>query len=199
MKKINLVILWPTLLVYLLLSTSSYVALAEESSELTEGAKRFDPNLVKKDSSYDLKELVLPSEVSNLPKQSGSIYYSKGSKEKALIAVNFWGEVGHAGLYYIPIDTNLVRGLSLAGGSSGNANTNSIYVTRREESEYVKYQFDLGQGGSDDAIAFTLKPDDIVYIPRSRFYENRAYYTALISVAVTVLSGIVIYQKLNSN
>jgi len=72
-------------------------------------------------SEYNIRELALPSEVDNLGKKGGSIYYSPSVKGKVLIPVHIWGEIRNSGLHFIPLDTNLLNGLSLAGGPTSSS------------------------------------------------------------------------------
>ena len=74
--------------------------------------------MIKK-SNYNIRQLALPSEVEDIGKSSGSIYYSPSIKGKVLIPVHFWGSVKKTGLHFIPVDTNLISGISLAGGPAG--------------------------------------------------------------------------------
>lgn len=145
---------------------------------------------------YNLRELVLPSEVKTIGKSSGSIFYSPSVKGKVLIPVHFWGEVSKSGLHFLPIDTNFINGLSLAGGPTAGADLEIIKLTRKsEKGEYKSQFFDLSKGGSSLAHEFKLKPDDTVFIKTSRFYEDRSYYTSLTGVIATVLSSIILYRE----
>lgn len=143
----------------------------------------------------NIGELVLPTEVDKVPKKSGSIYFSKSVKNKVLIPTNFWGEVNSSGLHFIPQGTSLIKGLSLAGGPTGDADISSIQVTRNSSKKFKVMTFDLHGGGDKDAHQFSLKPGDVIFVKKERFYENRAYYTSLISVGVTILSGILLYNQ----
>ena len=156
--------------------------------------------LAKKDKKsakrkLDLSELVLPSEVSGVGQKGGSIFYSKTVKDKVLMPTHFWGEIGVSGLHYMPLDTTLIDGLSLAGGPKGSPLLDEITVIRKKGQEMEKITFDIESGGDDDAHKFKLRPGDTVYVPKSTFQQDRAYYTSLISVAITILSGVLIYRQ----
>ncbi|MCB9093689.1 MAG: SLBB domain-containing protein [Halobacteriovoraceae bacterium] len=145
----------------------------------------------------DIQNLVLPTEIKELNKKPGAIYYSPGKKKSALVPTNIWGEIKNPGLHYIPQNTNLIKGLSLAGGTTGDANLDEIYVSRRVEGKWTKHRFDLTEGGELEAFKFDLEAGDVVFVKKERFYENRTYYTSLISVIATVLSTILIYEQVN--
>ncbi|OUR96680.1 hypothetical protein A9Q84_10075 [Halobacteriovorax marinus] len=148
------------------------------------------------ESAISLNDLALPSEVKDLKKSAGSIYYSPTSKGKPLVPVHFWGEVKRSGLHYIPVDTTLISGISLAGGLTSNADLESVKVSQREKNRVNHTQYDLTDGGTEAAYSHVLKPGDTVFIKRSRFYENRSYYTSLIGVLATLLSSFAILSQL---
>lgn len=142
-----------------------------------------------------LNDLALPSEVKDLKKYPGSIYYSPTTKGKPLVPVHFWGEVKKSGLHYIPIDTPLISGISLAGGLTSSADLEQVRVTRHKGKDLQSTNFDLSSGGNEEAYRHHLKPGDTVFIKKTRFYENRAYYTSLIGVLATLLSSYAILQQ----
>jgi len=146
--------------------------------------------------SIDLQDLALPSEVKDLAKNSGSVFYSATSKNKTLMPVHFWGEVGKPGLHFIPVDSKLVKGLSFAGGGNSNAKLEEVVVNRYDSGKVKRFEFDLGEGGDVDAHEYVLKPGDTVFVERDRYIENRAYYTSLFSVALTIISSIFILKRI---
>lgn len=143
----------------------------------------------------DLKDLALPSEVENIKKEGGAIYYSPASKGRVLIPVNFWGEISKSGLHYVPVETDLIKGLSLAGGPKSSGKLENIKLTRKDGEELKEFKFDLSEGGTADAYAMKLEPGDTVFVDKSYFYENRAYYTSLIGLALTIVSTIFLTRE----
>ncbi len=152
----------------------------------------------KKSLRVDIEELVLPTEVESLPKKSGSIYYSKAVKNKVLVPTNFWGEVENSGLHFIPQGTSLIKGLSLAGGPTGDANIEDIQVTQSASKELKTIKFDLTKNDIE-AHRYTLQAGDVVFVKKERYYEDRTYYTSLISVAATLLSGVLLYREVRDS
>ncbi len=144
---------------------------------------------------YNLGDLAYPTDVKDLGKQGGSIYYSAPSKNKALIPTHIWGEVGRPGMHFIPVDSSLVKALSYAGGVGSGALLGEVKVNREMNGKNETFEFDMEEGGGSEAHHFAVQPGDTIYVPRNRFYENRAYYTSLISVGVTILSAILIYRQ----
>lgn len=144
-------------------------------------------------ASYNLQELAFPSEVKDQGKFPGAIFYSPTVKNKVLIPVNMWGEISKPGLHFLPIDTTLVKGLTLAGGATSLGKLENIRIIRRENDKQVGYTFDLSEGGDAASNEFSLKQGDVVFVERDQFIQNRAYYTSLIAIGVSILSGILIY------
>lgn len=152
----------------------------------------------EKSTGVNLRDLALPSEFEGIKKEAGAVFYSGTSKGKALIPVNVWGEVNKAGLHYLPIDTDLVLGLSLAGGPKSTAQLSKIKVTRNNNNQISEYKFDLSEGGTPEAYKLKLEPGDTVFVEREYFYENRAYYTSIIGVVATILSSILLYRQVKN-
>lgn len=149
-------------------------------------------------AQIELNELALPTETKDIGKNSGSIYYSTTNKNKALMPVHFWGEVGRSGLHYIPVDTKLIKGISFAGGGSNTADLEEVIVNRSENGKIVRREFNLAEGGDIKAHEFSLQPGDTVFIPRDDFRENRAYYTSLVGVIVSVLTSYILYNRIQN-
>ena len=144
----------------------------------------------------ELQDLALPTEVRDLTKQAGSVYYSTTSKNKPLMPVHFWGEVGKPGLHYIPLDTKLVKGLSFAGGGSSSANLDHVIVNRLEKDQVVRKVFDLDEGGDYKSHEFSLNPGDTIFIEKDRTFENRAFYLSIATLAATIISTILIVKRI---
>lgn len=149
-----------------------------------------------KNDSLNIRQLALPSEVENIGKRSGSVFYSPSVKGKVLMPVHFWGQIKNSGLHFIPINTNLVSGISLAGGPNVSADYEEVFVTTTRSGKREKLQFNLDEGGELSLEDFTLKPGDTVFIAKDNFTQDRAYYTSLVGVIATVLSSILIYQQI---
>jgi len=148
-----------------------------------------DPN------KYDIRELVMPSEVKGVSKSSGSIFYNPSIKGKVLVPIHFWGAIGKTGLHYLPIDTPLIKGLSFAGGPSGSALLDDIRVFRNDKGVVKESSFDVSSGGDIKAFDYKLRPGDTIFVKEDTFYMNRAYYTSLIGVMISILSSVLIYRQ----
>ncbi len=153
----------------------------------------------KKKASFNLKELVLPSEVKKMGKTPGAIFYSASVKGKALMPVHIWGAIGKSGLHFIPLNTTLVKGLSLAGGPQTSADLSEVKVSRNMEGMLQTTKYDLSDGGDSQSLNRVLKPGDMVFVPKDTFMSSRAYYTSLIGVAISLLSSILIYRAVKDD
>ncbi len=143
-----------------------------------------------------LDHFVLPKDIKEPPQNPGAIFYSPTSKNKPLMPVNFWGEVKNSGLHYIPTDSNLIKGLSLAGGPLGSSDLSEVKVTRtKNDGKLESYNFSLDKGGEAKSFQFELRPGDTVFIPKDTFESNRAYYTSLFGVFATILSSVLLYRE----
>lgn len=144
----------------------------------------------------NLQDIALPSEVKDIAKQQGSIYYDTSSKNKALVPTHFWGEVQKAGLHFIPTDTTLVKGLSMAGGPTGAAKLEKITLSRINLDGTMKqYNFDLSGGGESDAHTFKIISGDSIFIKKDMFMENRSYYTSWVNIALSLITTFFIITK----
>lgn len=147
---------------------------------------------------YNIRELALPSEVEKLGKKTGSIYYSPSVKGKVLIPVHMWGEVRNSGLHFVPLDTNLLNGISLAGGPTSAGDLADVLVTTTREGKRERLEFDLSSGGNLGLEDFKLRPGDTVFVKKDNYLVDRAYYTSLFGVVVTILSSILIYKRITN-
>lgn len=145
-----------------------------------------------------LKDFALPSEFEGLRKEPGSFYYSPTSKGKILIPINVWGEVNRAGLHYVPLDTNIVQGLSLAGGPKSSAALDSVKLTKNINGKIEEFEFDLMKGGNPEVYSLKLDPGDTLFVEKEYFMENRAYYTGLIAIGATILSSVLLYRQIRT-
>lgn len=167
--------------------TSTLLILCFSMSGLAQTRQKFP--------AVSVKELILPSEVQNLPKRSGSVYYNQSVKGKVLVPVNYWGQVTLSGLHFVPAETNLIQGLSMAGGPNGTSKLSNVKLIRKNGKKITIKEFNLTEGGNADAYAYKLQPHDTIFVERSSYFEDRAYYTTLVSVFVSLLSGIIIFNQ----
>lgn len=167
------------------------VALAFQILTISVG---FPEDQIKED--LNLQEITLPSEVKDIGKQGGAIYYDTSTKSKPLIPTNMWGEIQRPGLHFIPTDTTLIRALSMAGGPNGAAKLEEITLSRTLADGSIKqYNFDLATGGDAKAHSFKILSGDSIFLKKDTFSENRSYYTSWISIALSLITTFFIINK----
>jgi hypothetical protein len=153
-------------------------------------------NLELKDLS--VRQVVLPSEVQGMTKRAGAIYYNKSVKGKVLIPVNVWGYVTTPGLHFVPAETSFIEALSMAGGPRENSNLENVRLIRKDKTDTITKTFNLESGGSKEAYLYRLEANDTIFVERSSYYEERAYYTSLVSVFVSILTGIFVVNQIQN-
>ncbi len=151
--------------------------------------------LAEEKVSTAFKDIALPSDFEGVKKEPGAVYYSSSAKGKALIPVNVWGEVNKSGVHFVPVDTTLVQGLSLAGGPKSSGSLDKVKLTRSADGKIEEFKFNLQGGGTPEAYQMKLNPGDTIFIEKEFFYENRAYYTSLFGVIATILSTVLLYRQ----
>lgn len=147
-------------------------------------------------NDLSLQDIALPSEIKDIGKQAGAIYYNTSTKNKALVPTHLWGEIQRPGLHFIPTDTTLIKGLSMAGGPTGTAKLNEVILSRQNlDGSIRQYEFNLSGGGDSDAHNFKMQAGDSIFLKRDTFYENRSYYTSWISIALSLITTFFIVTK----
>jgi polysaccharide export outer membrane protein len=83
------------------------------------------------------------------------------------------GEVKEPGMYNVMRPTTVIESLALAKGQTPDAKLESVIVFRRHERRIIARRLNLHNrfelNSADDF--FYLRPDDIVYVPRTRISE----------------------------
>lgn len=137
---------------------------------------------------------------------SSSEYIFESYPNQELIPIRLLGSVKNAGLYHIPANMKLTTLLSLAGGTSGDADLGKIIIgndmhkvknDRGEETRSLEIDLEetLKKGAHTD---YTLVANDIVLIQnKSPIVSNDAFRTiSVVSVILTsILTAIVIKDR----
>lgn len=90
--------------------------------------------------------------------------------EQAGSVVYVVGEVLDAGAYEIQKPVTVLQAIALAGGYSRQAELRNVIVFRQHEERRIARALNLKEvtGVRRDSAFFYLRPDDIVYLPRTR-------------------------------
>lgn len=142
--------------------------------------------------------------------QQASEYIFRSSPKESLISVQLLGGVQKPGIYYVPTNTDLLKLLTLAGGSNSTGDFSEVMVRKTEPKDWAglknkaldehrgTYEVDvqklIQQGGGN---SLRMAHDDLVFVPsREALVSPETSRTVtMISVAMSiVLTGLLIGQ-----
>lgn len=137
-----------------------------------------------------------------------SEYIFRSSPKESLISVQLLGAVQKPGVYYVPTDTDLLKVLTLAGGSTNGGDISEVMVRKTEPREWAQikskaldehrgtYEVDvrelIKQGGGGK---LRMNHDDLIYVPpREALVSPETSKTiTLVSVVMSIaLTGLLI-------
>lgn len=137
------------------------------------------------------------------PPQQSSEYIFRSSPKESLIAVQLLGAVNKPGIYYVPANTDLLKLITLAGGSTNGGDLSEILVRKMEPKTWAEikskavneyqgaYEVDaeklIKYGGAKN---LKLQQDDFVYVPpRTPWISTEASRNITV---VSIVLGIVL-------
>lgn len=137
------------------------------------------------------------------PPQQSSEYIFRSSPKESLITIQLLGAVNKPGIYYVPANTDLLKLITLAGGTTNGGDLSEILVRKMEPKTWSEikskavneyqgaYEVDAEKlikfGG---ARSLKLQHDDFVYIPpRTPWISSEASRNITI---VSIVLGIVL-------
>ncbi len=130
--------------------------------------------------------------------QRAAEYIYRSSPKESLIGVQLIGAVHKPGLYYIPMNTDILKLITLAGGTD-DADLANILVRKTDPTQSGVYELDVKKlmKSSADAKPFRLAQDDFVYIPKKEpWISNEVARTiTLISLICTIVLTSVLIEK----
>jgi len=119
-----------------------------------------------------------------------SLYRNPQLTVLSLFRINILGEVSAPGYYYVTEDENLTGILALAGGATGDANLDNVYIIRGDREIELDMQAIIEDGNT--AANFGLMSGDQIYIPRS-FWADPARFTWIFSLVALVITVIALF------
>jgi hypothetical protein len=130
-------------------------------------------------------------------------YYSEVYQGEILVPINLLGAVGRPGVYHIPKQTDIVRLLSLAGGTRADANLEDVTIKRRSGETERTININLKQLVEERASSkpINLEANDIVLVtPHQPLISSNTLQTVgfISSLLGLVVSSIVIVNQLKS-
>lgn len=145
------------------------------------------------------------------PPQQASEYIFRSSPKESLISVQLMGAVNKPGIYYVPANTDLLKLITLAGGSSQMGDVSEVLVRKQDQKSWGSvnskavneykgaYEVDaekiIKYGGARD---LKLAQDDFVYVPQKSTWvssETTRNVTMISLVAGIVLTGLLIQKN----
>lgn len=124
-------------------------------------------------------------------------------KGQELMTIKLLGAVQKSGLYHVPKQMDLATLLSLAGGTTSDANLSNVLVGQKvkgkesQKSIEINVEEKLEQGKIN---IYDLRPDDVVLVKRKKpvIGTDTWRLISLISMALTsILTIVVIDDRLN--
>jgi len=119
-----------------------------------------------------------------------SLYRNPELTVLALFRVNILGEVREPGYYFVTEEENLTGILALAGGATGDANLENVYIVRGDREIELDIEAIIERGNT--AADFGLKSGDQIYVPRS-FWADPARFTWIFSLVALVITVIALF------
>ncbi|MBV2168607.1 MAG: SLBB domain-containing protein, partial [Bdellovibrio sp.] len=140
------------------------------------------------------------------PPQQSSEYIFRSSPKESLITVQLLGAVNKPGIYYVPANTDLLKLITLAGGTTNGGDLSEILVRKMEPKTWAEikskaineyqgaYEVDaeklIKYGGAKN---LKLQQDDFVYVPpRTPWVSNEAargitVVSVILGIALTAI------------
>ena len=121
-----------------------------------------------------------------------SLYKSPKLTVHALYRINVLGEVRNPGYYYVTEIEKFTGILALAGGTTGDADLDNVYIIRDNREIDLDIENIIKEGGS--VSDFGLKSDDQIYVPRTWWADARGL-TVIISAAALIVTVIALIVR----
>ncbi len=130
-------------------------------------------------SNKDFKEIK-----SNIEFRYDSLYRDPVLTVNALFRINVLGEVRNPGFYFITEMEKFTSILAMAGGTTGNADLESIYLLRNNQEINLDVETIILEGSS--ATDFGLQSGDQIFVPRTWWSDARGFTIILSALALIV-------------
>ncbi len=121
-----------------------------------------------------------------------SLYRNPELTVLVLFKVNIHGEVNDPGYYFVTEEEKLTGILALAGGATGDANLDNVYIVRGDREIELDMQAII-EGGNTVAD-FGLMSGDQIYVPRS-FWADPARFTWIFSLVAVLITSIALFVR----
>jgi protein involved in polysaccharide export with SLBB domain len=123
-----------------------------------------------------------------LPQASQPSYYYVANPGEMTMQVNLWGDVQKPGRYEVPVNTDLIQLISLAGGPTREANLSEVQISRhlKASAGLTKQQVkvNLEDFFKTDEAKLALQPGDQIYVSFVTRLNIRDVFTVITTVAL---------------
>ena len=121
-----------------------------------------------------------------------SLYRKPVLTVNALFRINVLGEVTNPGFYFITEMEKFTAIIALAGGTTGNADLENIYLIRNNQEINLDVNTIIEEGSS--ATDFGLRSGDQIYVPRTWWADAKGI-TIILSAAALVVTIVAIFLR----
>ncbi len=119
------------------------------------------------------------------------IYQSYGEQE--LISIRVLGSIENAGLYHIPKGMKLTTLLSLAGGTSRDADLESVFISNETESSAQTTKFNMSEAlEKGHTQMYSLQANDVVFIKEKQPFISNDTWKAISILSVILTSALTV-------
>lgn len=129
---------------------------------------------------------------SKIVQKYDSLYRNPELTVQPLYKINILGEVKSPGYYYVTDVEKLSGIIALAGGATGDANLDDIYIVRGDKEIQLDAANIIKKGNTVSDIG--LQSGDRIYVPRS-FWADARNYTIIISGLALLITIIAVFKK----
>lgn len=119
------------------------------------------------------------------------IYQSYGEQE--LISIRVLGSIENAGLYHIPKGMKLTTLLSLAGGTSKNADLERVFISNETETDAKTTKFNMSEALEEGHTQmYSLQANDVVFIKEKEPLISNDTWKAISIISVILTSALTV-------
>lgn len=126
-------------------------------------------------------------------------YFSSNREKRFLIRIHLWGDVGLAGVYYIPDNTTLLDAIGYAGGTTGVLSKSLIALNRVFERKDVKVaanQQTVRLDGTElmervDYRDMVLRNGDVIHIDSPPKADNFMRTLGIVSTGLSIITAVI--------
>jgi hypothetical protein len=106
--------------------------------------------------------------------------------DEVLMSIHVWGEVRDPGTFLVPIDADLIVGISAAGGPTSQAKLSDVRIVY-EDSE-IRYNLDRFLDADGEPIP-DLRPGATIHVPTASFewWKTAIDFSYKIIVAINLI------------